>query len=164
MAKPRDESGLTLQEEQFCQLIVRGLSQRQAYRQAFNNLKSADQRIDERASKLKAKLPVGARLLAILKAAKLSDLDSPGAAVADMLADLSRARAADNWTAVMAGHRIRYASHGLMRDNLTITAEQLLDDADLAKRLSKGDPAREAALRAALGGPGFGEEPKQTIQ
>ena len=160
MTKPRDENGLTLQEERFCQLLVRGMSQRQAYRQAFDNLKSADQRIDERASKLKAKLPVGARLLAILKAAKLSDLDSPGAAVADMLADLSRARAADNWTAVMAGHRIRYSSHGLMRDNLTITAEQLLDDADLAKRLSKGDAAKEQALRVVLGNASFDEQPE----
>ena len=162
--KPVDENGLTYQEEQFCQLIVRGLSQRQAYRQAFDSRKTTDGVVDKRAHRLAAKPEVAGRMQAILKAAKLSDLDSPGAAVADMLADLSRARAADNWTAVIAGHRIRYASHGLMRDNLTITAEQLLDDADLAKRLSKGDPAREAALRAALGGPGFAEEPKQTIQ
>ena len=48
-----------------------------------------------------------------------------------------------------------------MRDNLTITAEQLLDDADLAKRLSKGDEAKAAALRAVLGNASF-DEPLET--
>ena len=142
-------------------MLVQGLSQRLAYRQAFDNRKSVNERIDERASRLRNSLHVCARLQAILKAAKLTDLDSAGAAIADMLSDLSRTRAAENWTAAAAFTKIRRQPHGLMRDNLTVTMEQLMTDDDLAKRLAKGDEAKAAALRAVLGNASF-DEPLET--
>ena len=162
--KIRDENGLTQQEEHFCQLRISGLTQRQAYRHAFDSRKTKDSAVDQLACKLEKRLEVQARQRAILRAAKVQDMTSAGEALDQLKHGIAKAEAAENWTAYAAMVKSALQVNGLLRDNLHITAEQMLDDADLAKRLSKGDPAREAALRAALGGSGFGEETKQTIQ
>ena len=60
----RDElmTGLTIKQEKFCQGLFSGLSQREAYKQAFNATRMKDKTIDETASRLAKERKVSARL------------------------------------------------------------------------------------------------------
>ena len=60
-------SKLTIKQEMFVQGVVAGLSQRQAYRQAYNAEKMTDKTVDEKASKLFKDGKVRARYRALLK-------------------------------------------------------------------------------------------------
>lgn len=55
-------AGLTIKQEKFCQRLFAGLSQREAYKQAFNSSRMKDKTIDEVASKLAKEYKVATRL------------------------------------------------------------------------------------------------------
>lgn len=53
---------LTIKQEKFCQGLFSGLTQREAYKQAFNCVVMKDKSIDERASRLNSMVKVQSRL------------------------------------------------------------------------------------------------------
>lgn len=58
---------LTQRQEKFVQGLVAGLSQRKAYKEAYNAQKMADSTIDSRASKLLKEYKVNTRYRELLK-------------------------------------------------------------------------------------------------
>ena len=98
---------------------------------------------------------MAARLLALLDAAKLEDMYSPGQWVADVLADVERAIARGNETAVNASRRMLGQALGMLKDRVIIAAEQTVSDADLVGTLAGGDKQKAATLHAVIGTASF---------
>ena len=152
MAKlPRDDDGLSPQESRAAVLRATGMSQAEAWRQAFNRPRVKPQTAWTEASKVFARPNVRQRVDALLRAAKPEDLDSIGQAVDDLLQLITKCVEEGNLTAAANLMRQRLQVHGALRDRLLITPEARTSDADLIEQLSEGDPAKGAALRQVLG-------------
>ncbi len=154
MAKmPRDDDGLSPQEGRAAVLRAQGLSQADAYRQAFGVRRAKQKSVIERASRLFAKGNMKSRIRELLSASKLADLESLGEASQKLLEDIDAARERGNDNAVMGFTRIKMQMHGALKDAVSLSVEQRADDAELIERLSEGDPVKAAALRKILGAP-----------
>ena len=153
MAKVVDADGLSPQEAQACVYRATGLSQAEAWRQAFNRPRVKPQTAWVEASKVFAKPNVCQRVDALLRAAKVEDLDSIGQAVDDLLQLITKCVEEGNLTAAANLMRQRLQVHGALRDRLLITPEERASDADLIERLAGDDPAKAAVLRQVLGAP-----------
>jgi hypothetical protein len=84
-----------------------------------------------------------------LAQARISDLDSPGAAVSGVLSDLTEARADRNWTATAALNRLRYQHNGIA-ERTTVTIEAGMSDLELLRRIAGDDKAKLGSLKALL--------------
>ena len=154
-ARARDKDGLTRQEAEACRLLISGLNQSDAYRQAFKARELESSRIHDRASKLFAKPRVQARVRQLLDHANIQDLDSVGRAFADLQADIKRAKELDNMTAVAQLQRLRLQVLGMLKENVSLTVEQRSDDDSLIKRIAGDDADLAESLRRRLGQEGF---------
>ncbi len=148
---PRDDDGLTPQESQAAVLRATGMSQAAAWRQAFNRPRVKPQTAWTEASKVFSRPNVSQRVDALLRAAKVEDLDSICQAVDDLLQLITKCVEEGNLTAAANLMRQRLQVHGALRDRLLITPEERASDADLIERLAGDDPAKAAALRQVLG-------------
>ncbi len=154
MAKmPRDDDGLSPQESRAAVLRAQGLTQADAYRQAFGVKRAKQKSVIERASRVFAKDNMKSRVRELLKAARVEDIDSVGQAFDDLLRLLAKAETDGNWTAAANLMRQRLQAHGILRDRVAFTLEQQASDDDLIKSLAGDDPAKLAALRTILGAP-----------
>ncbi|MQA65025.1 MAG: hypothetical protein GEU76_03855 [Alphaproteobacteria bacterium] len=150
--KTLTDEGLKPAHEKFAVLLAKGLNQADAYRGSHNCDGLTNQRIGERASKLAARGPIKARVRALLRQAKVSDLDSVGQAFKDILKDIEEARQAKNWTAVAQMSRLRVQCHGMILDKgmiLSPTAD--MTDAQLITRIAGGDEELAARIKFILG-------------
>ncbi len=155
---PRDDDGLTPQESQAAVLRATGMSQAEAWRQAFNRPRVKPQTAWTEASKVFSRPKVSQRVSELLKTARIEDIDSVGAAFDDLLRLLTKAEDEGNLTAAANLMRQRLQAHGILRDRVTLTLAETTSDADLIEQLSGGDVKMAAALRAMLGAAeGFGE-------
>ncbi len=155
---PRDDDGLTPQESQAAVLRATGMSQAEAWRQAFNRPRVKPQTAWTEASKVFSRPNVSQRVSELLRAARVEDIDSVGAAFDDLLRLLAKAEDEGNLTAAANLMRQRLQAHGILRDRVAFTLEEQTSDADLLKLLAGDDPAKLAALQTILGAPeGFEE-------
>ena len=154
-ARARDKDGLTRQEAEACRLLVSGMTQSDAYRQAFKARESEAKSIHERASRLFAKPQVQTRVRKLLDHANIQDLDSVGRAFADLQVDIKRAKELDNMTAVAQLQRLRLQVLGMLKENVSLTVEQRSDDDSLIKRIAGDDADLAESLRRRLGQEGF---------
>jgi hypothetical protein len=160
MANKRELDGLTIQEAQAAAFRAQGMSQSDAYRQAYNVKRARPKNIHERACRLFARPNVKTRVEELLRGAKVEDIDSVGKAFDSLLRLLEKAIADGNYNAAAQLMRQRLQAHGMLRDRLVLSAENLLTDEQLIERLSGGDPEKLAAARLLLGAAeGFPEGP-----
>ena len=158
MPKVVDDDGLTPQVAEAARLRATGLSQSDAWRRAFNKSRVKPETVWPAASKLFAKPKVQLRVEALLRAARVEDIDSVGQAFDDLLRLLAKAEDEGNLTAAANLMRQRLQAHGILRDRVAVTLEEQTSDADLLKSLAGDDPAKLAALQTILGAPeGFAE-------
>ncbi len=158
MAKIVNDDGLTPQEAQACVYRAQGLSQSEAYRRAFDVKRMKPGSIWTKASMLFGRVEVVCRVEALLRAARIEDIDSVGQAFDDLLRLLAKAEADGNLTAAANLMRQRLQAHGILRDRVAFTLEEKTSDADLLERLAGDDPAKLAVLKKMLGAPdGFGQ-------
>ena len=155
-----DQDGLTPQEAQACVYRAQGLSQSEAYRRAFDVKRMKPGSIWTKASMLFGRVEVVCRVEALLRAARIEDIDSVGQAFDDLLRLLAKAETDGNLTAAANFMRQRLQAHGILRDRVAFTLEEQTSDADLIERLAGDDPAKLAALRVILGAPDGFEETK----
>ncbi len=148
---PRDDDGLSPQEGRAAVLRAQGLTQVDAYRQAFGVKRAKQKSVIERASRLFAKDNMKSRIRELLSASKLADLESLGEASQKLLEDIDAARERGNDNAVMGFTRIKMQMHGALRDAMSLSVEQRATDDDLIKSLAGGDEVKAAALRKMLG-------------
>ncbi len=151
MAKRVELDGLTPEESNAAKLRAQGLSQVESYRRAFDVKRMKPKTVYEKSSKLFAKPAMQTRVEALLRDAKVEDLDSIGQAVDDLLQLITKCVEEGNLTAAANLMRQRLQVHGALRDRLLITPEEQASDADLIERLAGDDPAKAAALRQVLG-------------
>ncbi len=154
----RDDDGLSPQESRAAVLRAQGLSQAEAWRQAFNRPRVKPQTAWTEASKVFTRPNVSQRVSELLRAARVEDIDSVGQAFDDLLRLLVKAEDEGNLTAAANLMRQRLQAHGILRDRVAFTLEEQTSDADLIEQLSGGDVKKAAALRTILGAPeGFEE-------
>ncbi len=151
MAKIVNDDGLTPQEAQACVYRAQGLSQSEAYRRAFDVKRMKPGSIWTKASMLFGRVEVAGRVEALLRAARVEDIDSVGQAFDDLLRLLAKAEAEGNLTAAANLMRQRLQAHGILRDRVAFTLEEQTSDADLIEQLSGGDVKKAAVLRTILG-------------
>ena len=134
------------------------MSQVESYRRAFDVKRMKPKTVYEKSSKLFAKPVMQTRVEALLRAARIEDIDSVGQAFDDLLRLLAKAEEDGNLTAAANLMRQRLQAHGILRDRVAFTLEEQTSDADLIEQLSGGDAKKAAVLRTMLGAPdGFGE-------
>ncbi len=148
---PRDDDGLTPQESQAAVLRATGMSQAEAWRQAFNRPRVKPQTAWTEASKVFSRPNVSQRVDALLRAAKVEDLDSIGQAVDDLLQLITKCVEEGNLTAAANLMRQRLQVHGILRDRVAFTLEEQTSDADLIDALAAGDGHKREMLRAIVG-------------
>ncbi len=152
MAKvARDDDGLSPQESYAAVLRAQGMSQADAYRQAFGVRRAKKKSDIESASRLFSKDNMKSRILELLSASKHADLESLGEASQKLLEDIDAARERGNDNAVMGFTRIKMQMHGALKDAVSLSLEQRADDNTLLEQLAGGDPVKIAALQQILG-------------
>ncbi len=153
--RTRDENGLTPAQEHFAKLIAGGSNQRQAAKLAFNALNLSDSSYDEKASKLLNSQAIRTRLKSLVSEQKIEDVYSPGEWIRDVLADIERAIAKGNETAVVSARRLLGQALGILKDRVVVSAESVMPDADLIKQVAGDDKQKAAILQSILGRPTF---------
>ena len=143
------DNGLTPAQERFAILVARGCSQRQAY--VLSHGPSAAAAARARAAELAGNERVRERVRAIMRAAKIDDLDSVAQYHADLMRQIALAMGENNLTAVAALMRLRGQTIGVLQDKTIVTDERALPDTALVERLAKGDARKAAMLKAILG-------------
>ncbi len=154
MPAPKSEVHLTgkqRKERQFGFMLATGKTQLEAYSAVFNVQGLARDVIEKRASRLANKSGVIESGREFLRHKDLEDLDLAQECLQDLLDDLRKARAADNWTAVSSLTRLRGQVHGILKDSVHVGAMQRKPDEALVQAIARGDPKIEAALRAMVG-------------
>ena len=158
MVNKRELDGLTIQEAQAAAFRAQGMSQSDAYRQAFNVTRAQPKTVHEKASRLFARDKVKARVRELLRNARVQDIDSVGEAFDHLLRLIQKAETDGNLNAAAQLMRQRLQTHGMLRDTVVLTSESQLTDEQLIEKLAGDDPAKLAAARMLLGaGEGFPE-------
>lgn len=120
-------------------LYSQGLSQTQAYREAFNKPRVKGNIASSRASEVARKPRVRAYVKSLFAALKKSDLISHAEYLSGLLEDLGKARDSGNWTAVSGLQRIIGQALGSLSENVTISDDRLTQE-QLLERLGSNDP------------------------
>jgi len=98
----------------------------------------------------KAEQPHITRYMATwLRQARLSDIDSPGAAMSDVVRAFHKAIDMDNLTAAAALGRLRFQGNGIA-ERTTINLEATISDQDLLRRIAGEDNDKQALLNSLL--------------
>jgi hypothetical protein len=136
--------------QRFAGLLAIGHSQTDAYRECFTTKGRTEDAIKSAAHKAANNPHVKSYAKAIVEQLNISAIDSANQAVIELIQDIKRCRDAGKWAALAALTRLRLQVHGILKENLNVTAEQQLSDAELIKRLSGNDPALAAMLQGML--------------
>jgi hypothetical protein len=148
----RDKDGLTHRERKFALLMCKGMRIKEAYINAgYGDRLKPEQRDANAANNAytKARQPQIVGFMSNwLAQARISDLDSPGAAVARTLRYLDKAEQDGNWTATAALQRLAYQHNGIA-EKTTISIEASVNDADLLRRIA-GDDSEKMGLLSGL--------------
>ena len=155
-------TGLTPQQEAFAMALVKGLSQADAYRAAYNvKPTTAAESVYCSASRLAKDPHVQSRLRVLLKESRIADLDSVGEAWDHLLKLIAKAEDEGNMTAVAALMRQRLTGLGALKHDITITHRDRLSDEQIVKRLAGDDERKAAMLRSIIGTDSFDEDSVQ---
>ena len=154
-----DPDGLTVKQAQFAQLISKGWTGADAYRQAYDASGMKPESIWQEAARTRAIPHVAARIKDLLSQARLQDLDSIGQAIQRSLELCQEAREHRNYSAAAKVNADLLKMHGLLRDTLVVQWEQGLSDDQLLARLAGNDPVRLEAARALLRAPDSFDDP-----
>lgn len=144
--------GLTEAQEAFARYLAIGHTQTDSYRKAHNCKGLAPAVINTRAQRLASKPIVIERAKSILKELRVSDIDSAATAYKDLLDDIQRARAAENWTALAAFSRLRLQVLGMLQEIIHLHAEEGMSDSQIIERLAGKDKGKADVLKALLSG------------
>ena len=147
----RDKDGLTPQQADFAAYLAKGLSQAEAYRRSHTLRGASMKSIHERGSRLAQRVEIRARVQALLREAKISDIHSVGQAMRDLLNDINAAREASNWTALASLTKTRTQVLGMIKESMIISPAEGLSDIQLIERLAGGDAAKAAMVKKMLG-------------
>jgi hypothetical protein len=122
----------------------------QAYRHAFKPRGKSIDVVRRNASDLFRRLHVDSRVKALLAVANIQDIDSVGAAFADLHSDIELARGEGNMTAVAQLQRLRLQVLGMLKENVNLSVEQRTDDETLVSRIAGDDKDLAESLRRRL--------------
>ena len=145
--------------DKFNQLVLGGLTQTEAWYQVNPRKRAVPyEQATSQASQYASHPYVRLRLQTYLRTAKVADLVSHGQLMAELRGDISLARAKDNLTAVMSGHRLAMQAAEMLKDSVTIN-QSTISDEEIIKRLAGDDPQLQARIRRQLGKAGFDAAP-----
>ena len=146
-------NGMTAREMRFAELMCRGVRVKDAYIQAGYGDRLKPEQREENAKNnayQKARKPQIVTYMANwLARARISDLDSPGAAVSRVLKHIAMAEDDRNMTALAALDRLAY-QHNAIAERTTVTIEAGVSDIDLLRRIAGDDEAKMGSLKALL--------------
>lgn len=145
----RDKDGLTPNERLFTELVCRGMQPAAAYRQAGYGSRGCEKDVASNALKKLAEPAIVRHRAEWLRQARISDIDTPGQAVAATLQAINEAEADRNWTAIAALQRLRYQHNGIA-EKTTVTVEHVMPDGELLRRIAASDPGKMALLESLL--------------
>jgi phage terminase small subunit len=143
----RSYDELTPQERRFAVLYTQGLSQTQAYREAFNRPRIKASTASARASEVANKPRVRGYVKELFRALKKSDLMSQSEYLAQLFADRELCIEKDNMTAAMAANRLIGQALGTLSETMRIEDEKLTE-AQLLERLGSNDPVLAERIKA----------------
>lgn len=138
---------LTAKQEAFCQAIVAGASQADAYRKAYNAGKMKDATIHVKASELMADGKVSGRV-AELRAPVVAKLQyGLEQAMAEAAEAFAVSKARDNGGAMVAATTLRAKLNGLLveKREVTLTTVEKMSEPELDAVIAR--KAREAGVR-----------------
>ena len=138
------------QRDRAITLYLSGHSQERAYNLAFKPRGDPDRR-NSMACEWFARQSVIEREEQLRDAAGISDLDSVGAYLHDLLDGINKTRTAGNWTAFSNLMRQRQQTHGLARMDMSVSVEHRLTDEQLVAKIVGDDPVLVAAMRKRIG-------------
>ena len=132
-------------------LYVQGFTKSDCVRRTFKMVQPKPEAVWQKAAKTFAKPQVMERVAELLEGMKIEQIHDARRALLETLEHREEARQAQSWTAVAKYDDMLLKYHGLLKNQVFVTEEQRLDDAELLEQLSSGDPAKHAALKAVLG-------------
>lgn len=138
-------------EIKFAELIALGHDKSDAYRRAYYAKRLDPQVVANRANRLAAKPEIADRAAQFLDEIKLEGLDSQGKAYKRLLDAIDKCELAENWTAFASLMRQRLQCLGMLKENLTISAEAKLSDDQILDKLAGKDEHKRAMFKAILG-------------
>ena len=138
------------QRDRAITFYLSGHSQERAYNLAFKPRGDPDRR-NSMACEWFARQSVVERTEQLRNAAHISDLDSVGAYLHDLLDGINKTRAAGNWTAFSNLMRQRQQTHGLARMDMSVSVEHRMSDVELITKIVGDDPVLVAAMRKRIG-------------
>ncbi len=147
-------------EAKFCVLRASGHNQSDAFRIAWGRTRAKPESVHRMAHRIAQRVHVKSRIRALLREARVNDIEAVGQAYARLLEDMQTAREKGNDTALASYTRCKFQAQGMMRDHLVVSAEKSESDEQLIQRLSGGDPVLEKHLRAIIGRDSFGNDEK----
>ena len=142
------ESGLTPAQERFALLIAQGCAPRQAY--VLSHGPGSPASVAARVAELAGNERIRGRIRALLRAAKIDDLDSLAQYHGDLMRQIAVAMGNNNLTAVAALMRLRGQTIGALQERTIVTDARALSDAALVAHLAKGDTHKAAVLTGIL--------------
>lgn len=146
-----DDKPLKQRELDFAANLAMGYELSDAYRRAYKAKRLPYDVVNNRASRLAREQRIVDRVALCVTELKLEQLDSLGKAYKDLIKGIDAAFDAKNYNAYFAGMRLRLQCQGLLKDNINITAEQRLTDAQLVDQLGSKDKELKAKLRLVVG-------------
>ena len=138
-------------EIEFSSYIALGMDPSDAYKRAFRAKRVTAPVIAQRANRLCNEQRIIDRVALCVGELKLEQLDSLGKCYRDLLDSLEQCKKAQQWASYFSGMRLRMQCQGMLKENINITSEQRMTDAQLAERLGKADPELKGKLRLVMG-------------
>ena len=150
------------EEQQFATLLAKGYTQTDAFKEVFPRSKGwKPTSVNSKASTFANRVSVQERVRELLRAAKLSDIDSVTEWHGRVQADIEKARDDGAHASVMTGNRMIGQSLGAVQQNVVLDATSLMDDNAIIDRLAGGDEHKAAMLRAIIGADDFEAGPPE---
>ncbi len=153
MEKKLDE--MDPKEARFCVLRACGHSQSDAYRIAWDCKRAKPESVHRMAHRIAQRVHVKSRIRALLREARVNDIEAVGQAYEQLLEDMQAAREKGNDTALASYTKTKFQAQGMMRDHLVVSAEKSETDDELIARLSGGDEHKATMLRSIIGKDSF---------
>lgn len=156
MEQPKDTrtrpvDALNAKELAFCGYRLRGMSQTQAWREAFNRHKDDANSASSLAAKVANKRRVWLHLNERFASAKKTALMSDSKYLDMLMNDRQAAIDATQWTAVMSANRLIGQAIGALSETLNVNDDRMTDE-QLIERLGQSDPAVAEAIKRLVGG------------
>src|SRR5688572_8323112 len=147
----KTEPELKQREQRFCSYLALGYDQSDAYRRSYKAKRLTADVIANRASRLANEQRIIDRVALCVTELKLEQLDSLGKCYKDLIEGIELAKSAKNYNAMFAGMRLRLQCMGLLKENVHITSEQRMTDAQLVEQIGAKDPTIRDKLKVIMG-------------